>query len=320
MEEYTSTPYPKLVRAPLKLRGVFGIAFQLYKRGFFQMFLLTLLLIGLAGMLISALPLYMLSNMGVTDFFENGITQFGQLSKEFDPGRMLGAIMGGGALSMLLSLIYAFLLSPAYLGAAFMEMNERAEGRCGSFSQLLRYAVPIGFKRFYTTYLSLFLVYLGGQIVVSLIFGLIGGVFAVAAIISASSNLNIVAFIVMGIILALLLIVAITVLVVFISLVYPVAAHEGKLAFNAVKRAFTLASKNFFRCFSANLLFTLLSIFVMALFISPLFLFGDILNNSLLLAILSGLSGTLLTPYAAAFYTALYIDIASRENTPIGAV
>lgn len=318
MEEYTQTPYPKIVRAPLKLSGVFGIAFQLYKRGFFQMFLLTLLLIGLAGMLMSGLPLYMLKSIGFTDFFENGITQFGHLSKEFDPGRIFGAIMGGGTISMLLSLIYAFLLSPAYLGAAFMEMNERAEGRRGSFSQLIRFAVPIGFKRFYITYLSLFLVYLGGQIIVSLIFGLIGGVFAVATIVSAASNLNILTFIVMGIILALLLIVAVTVLVVFISLVYPVAAHEGKLAFNAVKRAFTLASKNFFKCFSANLLFTLLSIFIIALFISPLFLFGDILNNPLLLTILSGLCGTLLTPYAAAFYTALYIDVASRENAPLG--
>jgi hypothetical protein len=51
------TPYEPLLRAPLKLSGVFGMAWQLYKRGFWPMFVFLLILTS-----IDSLPMILLNN------------------------------------------------------------------------------------------------------------------------------------------------------------------------------------------------------------------------------------------------------------------
>ncbi len=46
MEQQFNTPHPPLLRAPLKMRGIFGVAWELYRRGFWQMFALAMLTLG----------------------------------------------------------------------------------------------------------------------------------------------------------------------------------------------------------------------------------------------------------------------------------
>ena len=157
------TPYRPLTRAPLRMRGIFGIAWQLYKRGFFPMLVVSLLLISLPTLLMTLPQFRAVSQTGLFTNLQERISQFGKLSsisKNADVAG-IGAVLGSSLLASLLSVVVRFLIRPMYQGAVFLEMEERMEGRAGTLNQLFRYALPLGLKRFYTTFLSQFALEIG---------------------------------------------------------------------------------------------------------------------------------------------------------------
>ena len=314
------TPYPPLTRAPLRIRGIFGIAWQLYKRGFLSMFLVSLLLIGLP-VLLMMLPYFSMLN-SILPNIQSDFAQFGQLSS-FSPEvgfQQVSAMLGSLLLMFLVSLLVTFLFGPMYQGAAYLEMEERMEGRAGTLGQLFRYALPIGLKRFYTTFLCQLLVNIGVSTVISIIysFGVAG--LAISAVMSLrdfeNGALPASFFITLGVILVLIFVITMCAAV-FMALIYPVAAHEKKFAFSAVGRAFKLAAKRFWRILGATLLFSLaVSLISWILCLPALLLWQNIEAMFVFFAVLIAFVGALAAPYTAAFHTALYVDIAARVDGP----
>lgn len=320
--EQMNTPYEPLMRAPLKMRGVFGVSWQLYKRGFWPMFALSFVLLALPYLLVMLLQLSMLSGLGLFDELQYGLSQFGRLAFEFslgDTGRMFGQVMAASAVSWLLSMVYAFLVTPAYTGALYMEMDQRMEGRRGTLYQLFRYAVPIGLKRFYTTYLSMFVVELGISMVISLLFTVVAVVAAFSAAFTILSPVggSVAGAVVVGLVTLLVVLFVGAVSAAFLSLIYPVAVREGKLAFSAVGRAFRLTGKRFGRMVGAMLLLSLIGLLGFVLLCLPVvFLWQNIVVMSIVFVAITCLWMTLFTPYGAAFGTALYVDCAARVDRP----
>ena len=103
----------------------------------------------------------------------------------------------------------------------------------------------------------------------------------------------------------------------FMALIYPVAAHEKKFAFSAAGRAFKLAFRHFGRILGLTLLYMLAACLFSGIFCLPaLLLSQNVAGMSALLAVLLAFAVTLVSPYGAAFYTALYVDIAARVDGP----
>ena len=317
------TPYPPLTRAPLRMRGIFGIAWQLYKRGFWQMFLVSLLLVSLPALLIT-LPQYAaLGRAGVWSDMQSDFAQFGQLSSvSTDAGLAdVSAMLGNTLLTWIFSLVIRFLLTPMYQGAIFLEMEERMEGRAGTLSQLFRYALPIGLRRFYTTFLSQFVLELGIGIVVFIVYIFLGFFGIMLSVFSsltsfASGAVPPAFWMTLGIIVALIVLIAI-ILSAFLMLIYPVAAHEKKFAFSAVGRAFKLTAKRFWRVVGATLLLSLVTCVISGILCLPaLLLWQNIEAMFTLFAVLAAFVGALVSPYSAAFQTALYVDAVARVDGP----
>ncbi len=316
------TPYPPLTRAPLRMRGIFGITWQLYKRGFFPMFLLSLLFVTLPTLLMTLPQFALYDRIGFWTDVQSDLSRFGQLSSvSSDMGLQdVGALFGTMGLIFLVGLVVTFLLMPMYQGALFLEMEERMEGRAGTLKQLFRYALPIGLKRFYTTFLAeyvlnlaigvvIFIVYMVG--VMSLMFS---AFFSLRSFESGSMPTSF--FITLGLIVLLILAIVLC-LSVFLMLIYPVAAHEKKFAFAAVGRAFKLTVRRFWRMLGATVLLSLvLSVASIILCLPALLLWQDIGGMFVLLSVMTAVAAGLAAPYSAAFQTALYVDTAARVDGP----
>lgn len=314
-----NTPYPPLVRAPLKMRGVFGVAWQLFKRGFWRMFGFSMALEGTFTLLILLLTFSMLSKTGAFEQMQQGLTQFGKMaaSPSFEQDFALPAVFAYMGFSWLLSLLYAFLIMPAYNGAVYLEMDQRMDGRSGTLYQLFRYALPIGFKRFYTTFLALLVTQIVAGIAMSMISGVISAILAFSAMFAVMSpGGNAAGAVIVVVLLVLLMLILSAVYAVFIAPIYPVAVHENKRAFDAVFRAFKLASKRFGRMLGAILLNMLLVFLIsMIIVVIPVLLLMN--NTGLMLGVLSIISCLLIgvaMPWWAAFTTALYVDAAARVD------
>ena len=306
-------PNSPLMRAPLKLRGVFGLSWQLYKRGFWPMFGFTLLLVGVFILILMLAMGNMLSQTGTLNAIEKDIVPgMGNGTVPNDVAATTSALTFM-AVVWLVSLIYAFLGMPAYMGATFMEMDQRMEGRVGTFGQLFRYALPIGLKRFYTTFLSELVVRIIAGIVMSILLNVIMPIIMlsfIAAGMKSSNDANIILAVVITMLCSMLLSI---VYMVFMSLIYPVAAHEGKRAFDAVGRALKLSLKRFVRLFGALILYVLILLAALAILMLPLALLWQ--NTTATIIVLSlGLClwAALIAPYYPAFCTALYVDAAAR--------
>jgi hypothetical protein len=225
------------------MRGVFGLSWQLYKRGFWPMFGFALLLVGLFLLILMLVMFSALEKSGAMMDMESGIRQFGTTAGSAAGGEAVASMFGFMAVMWLISLAYAFLVTPAYLGATFMEMDQRMEGRVGTLRQLFKYALPIGFKRFYTTFLSMYVVQIVASIVISILLSVVLPLLILSSVASDIGGSE-AGLVWMTVLVYLIMALFIITNVVFISLIYPVAAHEGKRAFDAVGRAFKLS----FRC------------------------------------------------------------------------
>jgi hypothetical protein len=319
--EQQNTPYPPLMRAPLKMRGVFGVAWQLLKRGFWRMFGFSMALEGTFTLLILLLTFSMLSKTGAFEEMSQGLTQFGNMAAqppfEFDTDFALPAVFAYMGLSWLLSLLYAFLVMPAYSGAVYLEMDQRMEGRSGTLYQLFRYALPIGFKRFYTTFLALLVTQIVAGVAMSMISGVISAVLAFSAMfVFMSPGGNAAGSIIIVVLLLLLMLFLGAAYAAFIAPVYPVAVHEGKRAFDAVFRAFKLAAKRFGRMLSAILLNMLLMLFIsLVILVVPALLLAHTIGIMLgVISVISCLLVGVSMPWWAAFTTALYVDASARVD------
>lgn len=195
------------------------------------------------------------------------------------------------------------------------------EGRAGTLRELFRYALPIGLKRFYTTFLSQLVLELGIVIIVFIVYIFLGFFGIMLSVFSslnsfASGTVPLAFWVTLGVIVALVVLVAI-ILSAFLMLIYPVAAHEKKFAFSAVGRAFKLTTKRFWRIVGATLLFSLVLGAVSGILCLPaLLLWQNIEAMFTLLAVLTAFASALAAPYAAAFQTALYVDVAARVDGP----
>ena len=300
-----NTPYPPLMRGPLKMRGVFGLSWQLYKRGFWPMFWFTLLVVGVISLILMLGQMNMLENIDAT-----GMVPYGDFAGGADSARAAASMMQTMSISWLLSLAYTFLVMPAYLGATFLEMDQRMDGRVGTFGQLFRYALPIGFKRFYTTFLSMLLVY----ILFATVFGFVMvGILIAVAFSSAASGMPVssnLALVGVSVIMMLLLVIL---CLVFMVLIYPAAAHEGKRAFKAVGRGMKLSFKRFGRLSAAMVLYMLFVIVSEVLLTLPWMFSLENSTTAMLIAFIGlTLWSVFMAPYFSAFCTALYVDAAAR--------
>lgn len=316
IQEETFTNFPPLERGPLRFRGVFGVAWQLYKRSFKGLVPLYMLLYALPFVLL-LLPM-MLSMGGLfSRIVENG-------SAEMLPGSAFG-FLGWWLFLMLAMLAISFLLMPALIATVYMEMDQCANGRRGSLRQLLKAAFSVGFKQFYTTFLAYYVAQMGVGFIVGAVSNLVMiGSFVPMAIATPLTR-GAVPFAGLAIFFLLMLVVQ-TAGTAFLSLVYPVAVRERLRAFKAVGRGMSLAGKRFWRIFSVMLVYMLVGILLVSLIMAPYFAslfrlvsFGETPDFSRLFGSMgimmagSLLVFSLLMPYSAALHTALYIDASSRS-------
>ena len=302
-------PHSSLMRAPLNLHGVFGLSWQLYKRGFWPMFFLTLLLVGVIILILMLVAGNVIAQISALEATGNDILP--DMGNGTMPNYMAGttSALTFMVVVWLISMVYAFLVMPAYMGATFMEMDQRMEGRVGTFGRLFRYALPIGLKRFYTTFLALFVVQIMASIVMSIVINVIVPVIMISSL--ATGNMSGVA-VASGIAMLCGLLLNI-VYMAFITLIYPVAAHEGKRAFDAVGRALKLSLKRFGRLLGSLILYELILLVALAILLLPLaLLWQNTIVATILMAVGLCLWAALIAPYYPALCTALYVDAAVR--------
>ncbi|MDL2234855.1 hypothetical protein LJC07_01710 [Christensenellaceae bacterium OttesenSCG-928-L17] len=311
--EFQQKDHFRIERRPLRMRGVFGATWQLYKRGFWPMLGITAVVM---------LPALLFMAFGMTSIFElirvsmNNISGNGAEIASATLG-----LMGIYMWMMLLNVLYACLLTPMHTGAMYLEMGQRALGRRGTFSQLFKQALPAGLKRMYSTYWASMLLALGMGFVMQMV--MTAGVFGSIGALMRERWLP---FVVSIVLLAFVCSLATST---FMALIYPVVAHENKKAFSALGRALKLAARNFWRICGAQtiyvLVFSVVSLCISLPILIPWFRniqYGrfNLTYEARLIApmmvtmIVSGIFSLITMPYAPALNTTLYIDAIAREE------
>lgn len=318
IQEETFTNFPPLERGPLRFRGVFGVAWQLYKRSFKGLVPLYMLLYTLPFLLVY-LPMF----FSIGNVFNEAIAHGSADYMPGFPGSMF-RMFGFGIFSYVALLAILFVLFPALNATMYMEMDQCANGRRGSLRQLLKAAFSVGFKQFYTTFLAYYVTTMGVSFVTMI------AVYAVlfAAFIPIMLSASFSGAFPVGIVIVLVLValVVMTAGLSFLSPIYPVAVRERLRGFKAVGRGMSLAGKRFWRIFSVMLVYMLAYMLLMSLIMAPYFAslfrlvpFGETPDFSRLFGSMgimmagSLLIFSLLMPYSAALHTALYIDASSRS-------
>lgn len=311
-------PFPV---APLRFGGIFGVGWQLYRRNFAAGFLLTLVLAGLASLLMGILmgPLFngLFSMVEGIEYGAADITLADMNFLLFIP------------LLLLVSLVMSFLLSPMYAGTMYQEMHDRAEGRVKSAGRLLA-SSGAGLKKFYTTFLALMAIAFGMSFIVNIITTVVFAGSMFTGILSEGFDpmspegpLAGSGFLTSMIVLFVTVFLLMLVYETFVLLSFPVAAAENKKAFKAVGRSFKLVGKRFWRCIGVVLLLELIFSLLLAALLVPMILLlanGTVAPGAgmvLLFAVIT-LFNCIATPYMYALVTALYRDCAARvpEEAP----
>ena len=245
---------------PLRLRGVYGIAWMIYKRNFASMFLFTLMLYGIAMLVFGAVYGGSIARLtGFLESLENGgfraYDSFGMgVDNPFQAiagGLSLG--IGLSMLMMLLGLGFSLVLQPMIHGGLFTEASARLYGKYSGLKALLRRS-KFMLRRFFTTNLCLMLANWAISTVVLFVVGafVFVGVMALTFSMMATSALS--AGAIVGIVAVLLVVVAVSVMgMCFLSFVYPVAVNEGLKNFKAIERSFKIVSKRFGRVFGVSM-------------------------------------------------------------------
>lgn len=306
---------------PLRLRGIYGIAWMIYKRSFASMFLFTLVIYGIATIAIAAINGG--STAGLVSFLESlesggfpGYDSFGMsVNNPFQ------AIAGSVSLSiilwlmtMLLGLGYALVLQPMIAGGLYTEASARLYGKYSGFKALLRRSKHM-LRRFFTTNLCQML----AEWAISIVIGLVVGVLIIILVLMltfsliASSTLSVGAIVAL-VAVALVIIAATVTGMSFLAFVYPVAVNEGLKNFKAIERSFKLVSKRFGRVLGVSMTLALVAA-VASLPIAAVSFFlieADRLLAMFVLIPLEIVLACLCMPYGTALYTVLYFDARVR--------
>jgi hypothetical protein len=329
--------YDPILIKPLKFRGVFGITWVLYKRGFFSMLIFTFLFATAVMLVTGALGLW---NLNVFDRLGSLDLNFGfrGLSSAVPapsgppafPGdfrSIFGAMLSGFAFTMIadvISLANLLVLQPIYQGSVYTEMSHRIYGGASSLGKLLKRS---GFmlKRFFTTYLCYWLAIMGFSFAVSIVFMILFLFVSVAAAMSFIASAVSVGFIITIILFSVIFIAAMLIGPVMLSFVFPAAVNENIKNFKAIGRSFRLVGKRFKRVIGANfLVIAIVFIILFALltaavyyctngFVGPF----DTANFKIMFYVIFGveaLISLLLLPYGAALNTVLYFDARVRTE------
>ncbi len=315
MEE-RHTKYEPFVLSPLRLQGIFGITWRIYKRGFFSMLLLTLLLTGLpAGIML-------LPWTGIIDeLFKAGASLY-----EHGNFEIALRMLSGMGFTSLVALLSMFLLTPMYSGTAYAEYGRRMRGEGRSAGELIR-GCGKGLKRYYGTYWANVLVMFGLSIALSIVLSVVLSFTALSfafSMIPGFDAARIGGMVAVVVVVTVVSAILETIAVMFLSFVYPAAVAEGKLNFRAIGQSFRLVGRRFWRVLGVSLI-SVLALGLLSLLLSGA---GIAMSISTVIAgefeelgsgitmILAGsiLATMLYTPYAMALNTVLYYDAVSRDE------
>jgi len=270
------TPFP--IR-PIRLGGIYGVTWQLYKRGFVPMLLFTLIFCGVTALASSFLP---------------------------------------APVPLILGILQLALLTPLYQGVVFSEYRQRYSGFGASFKDLFR-TCRHGLTHFYGTYWANFLYYAGIVVVFSIIaavvlFAILLGRGLPRLLQHGFSDQALPQFGYAALIPYLFLLqLLVHVPSVFAALSMPAAAHEGKKGFAALGRSFSLSGRRFGRVLLCTLLPAAISALIGCLPLIFLELSTDLWAQIPAVAIPTVFS-LFYQPYWTALCTSLYFDGIARDK------
>ncbi len=239
------------------------------------------------------------------------LSQLLNLTVQNGPYRSVGSVI-----SILVVLLDLFLFLPAQMGAVYLEMDQRMEGRVGSVYQLFRYALPVGLKRVYSTFFALVAVGIIAVIAFYLVFVVLG--FAVLmptmflSLAQGGFTANAIPPGMIGglVFLGLVMLFFFLSLSAFLTPVYPIVAHEGIRAFRAISRSYKLAVKRYGRFLLYSLLMVLISLSVA--WLPALILRQNMSEPSIIHSLITWLVSALVAPFWPALATVLYADSAAH--------
>lgn len=308
MKQYEPIP----VR-PMRLRGVFGITWNLYKRGFCGMFFYCLLFLGVFMLISSLLSFGSMTNMMQ---FGEGIDVGNNTFYHSFEG--LGETIGALFLSLLLSLINMMVLQPILQGGMYTEVSCHVYGNASGFGGMMRRCRYM-LKRFFSTQMTLWLVSVGFSFVFFVLFFIVIMVtmFGMIPSLLFSDGEPGIGMYVTLVAVMLVLFLIFFVAMLFLSFLYPVAVNEGVYNFKALGRSFKLVAKRFWRVLGMNLLaFLVLAIVIFALMLGYALLPTDNYHNEivamLLYTMIIILVEVFFLPYQVSLSTALYFDARAR--------
>lgn len=301
MKQYEPIPVK-----PMRLRGVFGIAWNLYKRGFWGTFFYCLLFSGVILLLSSWLNNGSIANLME---FSRGI--------EYGNNTFYYSFAGAGgliALIFLLSLVNAMVLQPILQGGIYTELSCHMYGTVGGFGDMMRRCGHM-LKRFFSTQMTLWLVTIGFSVAFAILMLIVAtvAVFGMIPALMFSGGELSTGMIVTLILAALLLVLLFFAAMLFLSFIYPVAVNEGIYNFKALGRSFRLTAKRFWRVLGTNLLVSvILAVVIFALTVGYEFLPQNQPWSAALYTLAVILAEMFYLPYQYSLTTALYFDACAR--------
>jgi hypothetical protein len=294
--------FDPLPRKPLRFVGVFWMAWKFFCRSFKSLYVY---------LLIFQLPLLL-----TTVFLHIKLREWEALilnsASALD---ILSSFFRFYGIFLLVMLVYACLLSPITNAVSYMEMDQCVDGKRGTLGQLFRYATPIGLKQFYSTYWAARLISLCYGFVLGILMTIFmfGTLFTIMPGIIEGANFDVQSILLRDF--SPFFVIAVlsgTVIGAYTSLIYPVAVHEGQRAFRALRRAFQLYKKRFWRLVCVYLVY--FTAIIILLFCLSFLLTKLRETTVLLLCILEVVYFLIVVCFSAftvALATAQYVDASS---------
>lgn len=317
--------YEPIPIRPLRLRGVFGITWRLFRRRGFA---------AIGVCFVYLLVLFLLTGVAVRPLVaDNFINMANEAALEGEEMLLaMQRVFNNFLLSLLISLATSLILVPMLYGTLYNEYTAKLYGQYASFLELIKRS-RFNLKRFFTTQLcysiSCGALFFGVTIVIAIASGLLVP-FIVFPIMRTSWEPNpsyYAGVIIVTVIFVLLILAACVVIMALLALTYPVAVNENARNFEAVKRSIKLVWQRKGRIFGTYAIIVVVllvcSIVQWSGIIAGRF-FTDTGNTSapLIMYIFTMLVSFLFFgffyPYLAALNTVLYFDAKVRADPSAG--
>lgn len=302
--------YEPIPMRPMRIRGIFGITWEVYKRNWLSGTLYSLLYILIIFLLIFAF---------IYPVAVNCLNELAELSFSYNPRpgdiiRVLSGVFGVLTVSMLAAAAVQLLLTPIYTGTMYMQMSLRIQGGADSIGGMLKQSGQ-SFKRFFSASLAQGLVSAGFAAAA----GILASVPLSMSLVFTALSRDITGAIYSVIIVTAILMAGLIFLHCFINFTLPVAANEGLRGFKALGRSFKLSAKKIWRIFGCVLIVTVCFAAVQIAFYYLLERLGlweeypkiaSVAASLAVEAVLFSLSA----PYFQALFTVLYYDARVRAD------